>query len=124
MDRKERAVAFKHDRNNCCQAVLLAYQEELGLSEETLKKLGAGLGLGGGTMEGTCGALCAAAMVLGMKTSDGRPVTKQAGQLQAAFKEKSGAVTCRDLKGVDTGVVLCACDDCVRNAVEVLEEMK
>ena len=33
-----------------------------------------------------------------------------------------GASICKDLKGRDTGVVLCECDDCVRNAVSILEE--
>ena len=27
----------------------------------------------------------------------------------------------KELKGRDTGVVLCECDDCVRNAVEIAE---
>lgn len=124
MDRKERAVEYKHDRNNCAQAVLLAYQDEVGIPEETLKKLGAGLGLGMGTMNGTCGALNGAAMILGMLESDGWPITSLAKELQESFKEKAGAVLCRDLKGVETGAVLCSCDDCVRNAVAALEEFR
>ena len=39
----------------------------------------------------------------------------------AKFKEKCGATICKDLKGRDTGVVICECDDCVRHAVEVVE---
>ena len=35
----------------------------------------------------------------------------------------SGAVVCRELKGLDTGTVLCSCDDCVRNAVEAWQEV-
>ena len=40
-------------------------------------------------------------------------------QMSLAFKEACGAVTCKELKGVGTGRVLCACDDCVRNAVQI-----
>ena len=32
-------------------------------------------------------------------------------------------MTCRDLKGIGTGKVLCPCDDCVRNAVRAYEAM-
>ena len=38
-------------------------------------------------------------------------------------KEKCGAVTCRDLKGVGTGKVLCSCEECVRNAAAIAEEV-
>lgn len=31
------------------------------------------------------------------------------------------AVLCKDLKGRDTGTVICECDDCVRNAVRISE---
>ena len=34
-----------------------------------------------------------------------------------ARHERCGAERCADLKGRDTGVMLCPCDDCVRNAV-------
>ena len=34
-----------------------------------------------------------------------------------SFRDKSGAIICRELKGVDTGKPLCSCEDCVRNAV-------
>ena len=33
-----------------------------------------------------------------------------------------GATICRDLKGIDTGKVLCSCENCVRNAVRAAGE--
>jgi hypothetical protein len=33
----------------------------------------------------------------------------------------SGAVICKELKGIETGKVLCACEDCVKNAVHAYE---
>ena len=39
-----------------------------------------------------------------------------------AFKEKCGAVTCRDLKQMTDGRPLCPCAECVRSAVLVYGE--
>ena len=122
MDRKEIAVEWKHTGCNCCQAVLLAFADELPLSREDLLRLGAAFGGGMGCMEATCGALCGAAMVLGLRNYAGRPVARDAAALHRAFTEKCGASLCKDLKGRDTGVPLCSCDDCVRAAAEALAE--
>ena len=120
MERKELAVELKHNGCNCCQAVLLAFKDELGCSEEELKKMGASFGVGMGCMEATCGALIGAQMILGMKKYEGKPILRDAATLAKNFAETCGATICKDLKGVETGVVKCECDDCVRNAVEVL----
>ena len=123
MDRKERAISIKHSGNNCAQSVLLAFKEETGLTEELLRKMGAGFGLGMGNMEGTCGALAAAEMIYGLLKYEGRPILKDAAALQQAFKEKCGSMICKELKGRGTKAMLCSCDDCVKNAVELLEKM-
>ena len=122
MDRKEKAVDLKHNGCNCCQAVLCAYEDKLSLQKEELMRIGAAYGVGMGCMEATCGALCGAEVILGLQEYEGRPILKDAADLHKAFTEKCGASICKDLKGRDTGVVLCECDDCVRNAVEALEE--
>ena len=44
-------------------------------------------------------------------------------QLAAGFQEKCGATICKDLKGIETGRVLCSCPECVRNAVLTLGEV-
>ena len=121
MDRKELAVELKHNGCNCCQAVLLAFKDELSYSEEELKKIGAAFGVGMGCLEGTCGSLCAAQMILGMKEYEGKPILRDAAAIAKDFNDRCGATICKELKGVETGVVLCECDDCVRNAVAVLE---
>ena len=122
MDKRENAVRYKQNGMNCCQAVLAAYADELGMPVEILKQLGAGFGSGMGGMDGTCGALCVAEMVLGLKNCKNGPVTKQAKQIHAAFTQKSGASICRELKQMTNGRPLCSCDDCVRNAVDAVEE--
>lgn len=108
---------------NCCQAVACVFAAETGLDEETLKKIGAGFGLGMGCMEATCGALCGAQMILGLLKFKGKPIRQDAADLYKKFTEKCGASICKELKGVKTGKVLCSCDDCVSNAVGILEEI-
>lgn len=122
MERKERAVELKHNGHNCCQAVLCAFSDKLEISEADLDRMGASFGVGMGCMEATCGALIAAGIILGLKKFEGRPILRDAAGLNKAFTDMCGASTCKDLKGRDTGVVLCECDDCVRNAVTILEE--
>ncbi len=121
MDKKEQAIELKHNRHNCAQAVLCAYAEELQMPAETLKKIGAAFGGGMGCMEGDCGALCGAQAVLGLMKAEQGPLGKDAAALYKAFVEKCGSAICKEIKGVETGTMLCSCDDCVRNAVETLE---
>ena len=121
MDRKEYAVELKHSGYNCAQAVMCAFSKETGLSEDTLKRIGAGFGVGMGCMEGTCGALIGAEILMGLKEFQGRPLLRTARELHDSFAEKCGASLCKDLKGRDTGVVLCECDDCIRYAAELSE---
>ena len=117
-EKAEQAVMLKNSTCNCCQAVLAALREQSGLSEEQALALASGFGAGMGSMEGSCGALIGAAMTAGLHLQ-GVGAPRTARKLSLAFKEACGAVTCKDLKGVGTGRVLCSCDDCVRNAVLV-----
>ncbi len=120
--RAEKAVELKHStgvHTNCAQAVLLAYQDELGKSTEELRALGSAFG---GGMDATCGALTGAAVVLGLLDKSGREPKLVMNEILQEFREKAGATLCRDLKGVKTGKMLCSCDDCVRLAVLGLEK--
>ena len=123
MPRRERAVMYKRD-HNCCQAVLLAYAPELGLPEEKLLAMGACFGSGMGCMEETCGALCGAQIAQGLLKFDNRRMNPQASRLRSEFEQRCGATRCKDLKGVGSDHrVLCSCEDCVRHAVDALDEM-
>lgn len=131
MTNQERAARLHGNGYNCCQAVLLTFCDELGLDPVTAFKIGEGFGLGMGGMENTCGALSGAIMLAGLKNSDGdldHPKTKAgtyriSRELTEAFKEKTGALVCRDLKGIDTGKVLCSCPKCIESAVQIVEEI-
>ena len=121
------AVERKHQLGcNCCQAVLLAFEKEIGekmnLDEEALMALGSGFGAGMGSMEATCGALVGAGMVAGM-LSDGKiPTVLKTRAMSTEFKERVGALRCADIKGVQTKKVLCSCDNCVRYAIQIAEK--
>ena len=123
--KQERAVELKNRTGdahyNCCQAVACVFADEAGVSEDVLRRIGAGFSLGMGGMEGTCGALCGAEMILGLTKYKGSPIRNDAKELHAKFTRMCGGSICREIKGVGTGKVLCSCDDCVRNAVEILE---
>ena len=123
MDRKEYAVRLKHGGCNCCQAVLCAFAQDVGKTEDELKRLGAAFGVGMGCLEATCGALIGAQMLMGMKKYQAKPILRDAAAVLRRFEEECKATVCKDLKGKDTGVVLCECDDCVRSAVEIAEEV-
>ena len=68
-------AAQRKKEMNCCQAVLVAFTDELGRSEEELLRLGSGFGSGMGTMEGTCGALVGAIMVSSLLSEKGEAMT-------------------------------------------------
>jgi C_GCAxxG_C_C family probable redox protein len=119
--RAEKAVEYKKSCN-CAQAVLLAFQEEMGKSEEELLALGSGFGSGMGGMEATCGALCGAAIAAGILNKSATPTKTMTKAMLQEFKENAGATICGELKGIETKKMLCSCDDCVRHAVIALEK--
>ena len=122
-ERAENAAQLKlSGQCNCCQAVTKVFADSVNVSKEELMKVSAGFAAGMGCMEATCGALIGANMILGLRT-EGKGTVKQSRELLAKFRQKCGAVTCKDLKGAGTGKVLCECDDCVRNAVRFLGEV-
>ena len=114
-ERAARAVELKAGCN-CAQAVALAFADVLPLDEATLMKLAAGYGAGMGCMEATCGALVGAVMAAGLLT-DGQGTGRMARVTLAGFQDRCGATICKDLKGIETGTVLCPCTVCVRNGV-------
>ena len=117
LDERMEYAAKRKKEMNCCQAVLVAFANRLGKSEDELLRLGSGFGSGMATMEGTCGALVGAIMVSSLLSPDGE-ARNNSRAIMSRFKELCGGATiCRDLKGIGTGKVLCSCEDCVRNAV-------
>ena len=117
LDERMDYAAQRKKEMNCCQAVLVAFADKLCKSEDNLLRLGSGFGSGMATMEGTCGALVGAIMVSSLLSPDGE-ARNNSRAIMSRFKELCGGATiCRDLKGIETGKMLCSCEDCVRNAV-------
>lgn len=113
---------------NCAQAVACAFCDRLGRDEKDVFEMTEAFGFGMGTM-GTCGAVSAMAAVVGMERSDGNlaePKSKKncyndMKALTEAFLEKNGSIICREIKGIDSGVVLRNCKGCVQDAAELLD---
>ena len=123
MTRVEDAIKYKHSGYNCTQSVLMAYKDKLNIKEEDILKLSSGFLLGMGNMKGTGGALIAANMLLGLLNESKKRMMTLSASLVDEFEKKSGALICSDLKGIKTGKVLCSCDDCIKNAIELLENI-
>lgn len=121
----------KHSKGyNCAQAVSCVFCDKTGIDEETMFRFTEGMGLGMGGMEGTCGAIGAAAILSGLKNSSAyleQPDSKGASYNASKkclmdFKELNGSVVCKDLKGMETGNILRSCNDCIADAVKIIEQ--
>ena len=108
--------------HNCAQAIIHTYFDIAGLDEQTAMKIGHAFAAGMGNMEGTCGALVGAGIVLGCVCKDKAKSMKQMREVMNKFQQRNGATQCKLLKGVGTKVVLRECPDCVADAAEFLEE--
>lgn len=131
MTREEIALANHKKGYNCSQSVACAFCDKVPMSEKDLFRVMEGFGLGGGDMQGTCGAVAGAAAVIGLINSTEdieNPNTKQstykiARELNAKFREMNGSTICKDLKGAETGKVLRTCDGCIADAAKLVAEV-
>ena len=115
---------------SCSQSVAVACADLVDVPKGFLFKATEGFGAGMGTMDGVCGALTGGLLIAGLKNSTGNlatPKSKSATMkiskaMLTSFREKCGALICRELKGVDSGKMICSCPDCIMHGVEVVEE--
>lgn len=129
--RIEQTIA-RHDKGyNCAQAVACTYCDLVGVDEETMFRATEAMGLGMGCMEGTCGAVSGACALAGFKNSTAnleKPDSKAASyklsrEIMTRFTNINQSTRCKDLKGVETGVVLRSCSDCIRDAAKITEDV-
>ena len=143
MTNSEKAIACFDNKYNCSQAVFSTFSEQLGLSREIALMIGTGFGAGLGFSGNLCGAVSGAAMVLGLKhgmaNSENQGAKDNTYSLTRKFikrfETKHSSIICRDILGVDLGepggkekaieknLFNTVCRDCVRTAVEILEEI-
>ena len=105
-NREELAAANFLSGCNCCQAVLMAYADVLGLTQEQAAMVAVGHGGGMGRLRLHCGAFSAAVMLAGaIEGPDGakkehRPQTyARVQEIHRRFTEVNGTVSCAELLG-------------------------
>lgn len=131
MNRIEKALENHKKGYNCSQSVACAFCDKTGFSEADLFRIMEAFGLGGGDMQGTCGAVAGAEAIAGLLSSTGNldnPNSKQktyqtSRELNAKFREKNGSTICKELKGVETGKALRSCDGCIEDATRLVCEL-
>lgn len=115
---------------NCAQAVLLAFAEELGLSQEAAAKIA--LPFGGGMARGeTCGALTGALMALGLTESGSVPPApeakvkgrERAKKLAAIFESAYKTTLCREILATPEGKGKNLCNEIVGYMAQQLETL-
>ncbi|AKN31402.1 c_gcaxxg_c_c family protein [Clostridium carboxidivorans P7] len=108
MSRSQNVIANFNNGLNCCQCVLLAFSEELGLDKKAAIKIA--LGFGGGMCHGeVCGAVTGAVMVLSLKYGNSilddieskEKVYEMVREFKEKFTEINDSIICRDLLGID-----------------------
>ena len=99
MSRADKALELREKGFNCCQCTVCAFAEELDADYKTVCKCAEALGAGMGGLEGLCGAVSGAAMVIGLKNSTANlenPNSKASScqmstELLAEFVKKNGS---------------------------------
>jgi len=92
---------------NCCESVLLALTGYLGIRSELIPKIGTAMGAGVGLNGLLCGSISGAAMAIGIKYGRNRAEENPQrawnliDECVASFKDKFGAVNCRQLTGLN-----------------------
>lgn len=105
MTKRELAQANFHQGYNCCQAVLVAFAPELGLTPGQAARLGSSFGGGVARLREICGAVSAMALAAGLHSgyelpedAEGKSAHYGRVRLMAArFKKENGSYVCREL---------------------------
>jgi len=142
MNHKEKALEYFDRKFHCSQAVLAAFAQECGITEEQALKMGACFGSGMRKGE-VCGACTGALMVLGSlygqydkSDTNSRLVANDVNdKMMERFATMCGSYLCNDLLkcdisteegveyAIDNNLFTEFCPDMVANAVEILEQI-
>jgi len=140
--RAEKARQYFKDGYNCCQAVVLAFIDELDIDEKTAMALASSFGGGVGRLREVCGAVSGMCIVAGLKYgyTTPNPGAEKAEhyaliqKLAKEFEEKNGSIICRVLTGLEKGSHIPdernkeyykkrPCDGIVYDAAKILENL-
>ncbi len=108
MNKAEQAKELFMSGHNCAQAVLCAFADEVGLSQEQALAAAACFGGGLGGQREVCGAVSAMCMVFSLKYAPKDPKDHSAKtafyahikELCNRFKEENSSIICRELLGL------------------------
>jgi C_GCAxxG_C_C family probable redox protein len=129
---------------HCSQSVMEAYADDFGLDPVLARRIAAALA-GGSTVGGECGAIGSGYLVLGLRHSHTWPaygdVDKEKDlfgrvtRFVDEFKKRHGAITCRELLGVDVftkegrdeglrkNLFATRCPQHIRDAITILDSL-
>lgn len=140
-DLEERVQAardnFKTHGYNCCQSVLLAYADVIGIDPQTAAVLASGFGGGMGRLREVCGSVSAMFMIAGFISPAADPSIKSdrtanyalVQELAGKFREKNGSIVCKELLGLvpkstvgKTGIGLPVCQKADGSPAGIVQE--
>ena len=114
-ERIKKSVELFKSGFNCSQAIVAAFADMYGFTEEQALKMSASFGGGIGRMRETCGAACGLFMLAGLEKGTTDPKDKEGKaanyalvqELAAIFKERNGSLNCGELLGLkkDTPII-------------------
>lgn len=114
MNRSEQARQLHKCGCNCCQAVVLAYADKLGIDVETAKKMSSPFGRGLSGLREVCGCVSGMALVCGL--TDNAEFVKG---LAEKFRASNGEIVCGKLLQLGKK----PCGDMVAEAAALLEDV-
>lgn len=99
---------FKEGGYNCCQAVVLAYNDLLGLDDEIAAAISSGFGGGMGRMREVCGSVSGMTILAGLMRPASNPSVKDwrtanyalVQEMAGEFKAINGSIVCKELLGL------------------------
>jgi C_GCAxxG_C_C family probable redox protein len=129
---------------HCAQSVFEAYATDFGIDPMVARRMANALA-GGSGVGGECGAVASGYLVLGLRHGSTKPaygdVDKEAelfgriSRFVGEFKKRHGAITCRDLLGVDVftkegreeglrkDLFTTRCPNYIRDAITILDSL-
>ncbi len=99
---------FKEEGYNCCQAVVLAYNDIFGIDDTLAASLSSGFGGGMGRMREVCGSVSGMVMLCGLAAPADDPSSKEGRtrnyalvqEVAGEFRKINGSIICKELLGL------------------------
>lgn len=142
MTKAELAKKYFKEGYNCCQAVVLAFCDDVGLDKNTALLIASSFGGGIGRLREVCGAVSGMCIIAGIKSGYISPeATKEKAEhykliqnMAGEFEAKNGSIICRVLTGLEKNTHIPdernkeyykkrPCDELVYDAACILENM-